>query len=109
MIGAFPTPSAFGHGPEPVPGEAAWDRSFVPPRAMQDEITGPSVLVALNFARFRPGERFALGLDVQNPSGSAAAADLVVGVLLPDGQTLAVVSGGGGVSTLGTSPRRRSP
>jgi len=99
--GVCSTPLVFGHGPEPFPGEASWDPSYVTPKSTEARAlnAGPSVHVALNFSSFRPGQSLAIGFNIQGPPGDAA--DLVLGVILPDGQTVILFSRFGAVTFSG--------
>lgn len=65
----------------------------------QNKVTGgqiwrtslPCAEVTLSASQFRPGQRITIGLNVRNPT-LAPAAELYVGVLLPDGRTLVFLS-----------------
>lgn len=99
--GVAPTPVAFGHGPEPFRGEASWDPSYVTPKSSEARVltTGPSVRVALNFSTFRPGQPLAVGLSITGPTGSAA--DLLIGAILPGGNSVVLFSRSGAVTFTG--------
>ncbi len=65
------------------------------PAFSSDATSGPpAVQVLLRRTRFRPGDRLAVGLNVRNPQAGAAA-DLFVGIVLPDGQSAAFVGPSG--------------
>ena len=99
--GANVAPPAFGYGSVDFPGEASWDESLLAsaPDRPQTWVTGPSARVALNAARLRPGQQLAIGFNVQSTLG--VPADLLLGVLLPDGRTLFLFSSAGGVTFSG--------
>ena len=99
--GAAYAPFALAHGPEPFRGEASWDASYVspPPAGVRALTAGPSARVALNFSSFRPGQPLAVGFNIQGPPG--ASADLLLGLILPDGQTLVLFSRFGAVAFSG--------
>jgi len=102
MAGAFSPSSAFGHGPEPFRGEASWDPAYVTPKSTEALApSGPSARVALNSSSFRPGQPLAVGFNVQGPPG--APADLLLGAILPDGQTVMLFSRSGAVTFSGPS------
>jgi hypothetical protein len=54
----------------------------------------PTARVTLNGRQFRAGQTLTIGLDAQNPLGDPAA-DLYVGVVLPDGGTAVFFAGPG--------------
>ena len=53
----------------------------------------PSASVSINGGSFRGGETVAVGFEVKNPS-SGSAADLYLGVILPDGHTMVLFTSG---------------
>lgn len=68
--------------------------------------TAPSARLTLQgghegTTRFEPGATLVLGLDAQNPAGSPAA-DLYVGVVLPDGVTVVVLGASGALGAVGS-------
>lgn len=70
------------------------------PVAAAAATTGPpGVSLALDRSLFRPGDRVTIGLDARNPTGGAAA-DLFVGIILPDGRSAVFVGPSGLLSDL---------
>ena len=59
----------------------------------------PTTRVTLNGTQFRPGETLAVGIEAHNPAGNPALR-LYIGVVLPDGDTVALLSSQGAL--LGT-------
>ena len=60
----------------------------------------PTVRVTTSTSQVRAGQTAAAGIEVQNPAGNPAA-DLYVGILLPDGQTAVFLSGPGAIGGVG--------
>jgi 4-amino-4-deoxy-L-arabinose transferase-like glycosyltransferase len=54
----------------------------------------PGVSLVLDRSLFRPGDRVTIGLDARNPIGGAAA-ELYVGIILPDGRSAVFVGPSG--------------
>lgn len=85
--------AAFGGAPSDV---------FVAGIALEGPaILPPTVQVTLNGSEFRAGQTLTIGVDARNPSGNAAA-DLYLGAVLPDGQTLVFLSDRGTVAGTGS-------
>jgi hypothetical protein len=66
------------------------------PSAFGQAISPPTVQVTVSASQVRPNQTASSGVVALNPAGNPAA-DLYVGVLLPDGQTLVFFSGAGAV------------
>jgi YVTN family beta-propeller protein len=70
-----------------------------------------SAAVSVNANAFRAGETALVGVEATNPTSGASAADLYLGVLMPDGHTILSFSSGGGFSAVAdlTAPESAPP